>query len=109
MGRSYKYLKNSTFEGTGTSSAEQQQYSGQCLEHFFRKKMRLLVVFAFVTTTIAAPRAGLPSFEISGYSSRSAIPDMKVTFENGVTDNLVLEPYSSGPCNFIGRLANHPS
>ena len=51
----------------------------------------------------------MPSFEISGYSSRSAIPDMKVTFENGVSDSLVLEPYSSSPCNFIGRLANHPS
>ena len=34
---------------------------------------------------------------------------MKVTFENGVSDSLVLEPYSNSACNFIGHLANHPS
>ena len=52
---------------------------------------------------------GVPSFEILGYLSRSAIPKIKVTFENEVGDSLVLEPYSNSPCNFIGQLANHPS
>ena len=34
---------------------------------------------------------------------------MKVTFENGITDSMVLEPYAESSCNFIGQLANHPS
>ena len=49
--------------------------------------------------------AGLPTFEISGYS-RSNIPEMSVTFENGETHEMVLEPYSESPCNFIGSLKN---
>ena len=48
----------------------------------------------------------MPSFKINGYS-RSNIPEMTVTFENGVTDSMVLEPYSKHPCNFIGKLRNH--
>ena len=34
---------------------------------------------------------------------------MAVTFENGQTHEMILEPYSSSPCNFIGELKNHPS
>ena len=49
--------------------------------------------------------AGLPSFEMSGYS-RSNIPEMSVTFENGEAHEMVLEPYSESPCNFIGKLKN---
>ena len=49
--------------------------------------------------------SGLPTFEISGYS-RSNIPEMSVTLENGETHEMVLEPYSESPCNFIGSLKN---
>ena len=50
---------------------------------------------------------GMPSFKINGYS-RSNVPEMSVTFENGVSDDLVLEPYSKSPCNFIGKLKYFP-
>ena len=50
----------------------------------------------------------IPSFKISGYS-RSGIPDVTVGFENGVSHQMVLEPYSNSPCNFIGKLSNDPS
>ena len=52
--------------------------------------------------------AGLPSFKILGFS-RSNVPEMSVTFENGETHEMVLEPYSESPCNFIGHLKNSPS
>ncbi len=52
--------------------------------------------------------AGLPSFKISGYS-RSNVPEMSVTFGNEDTHEMVLEPYSESPCNFIGHLKNSPS
>ena len=52
---------------------------------------------------------GVPSFKISGYSSRFDIPDIEVHFDNGVSDSMVLEPYSTSACNFIGHLANHVS
>ena len=42
---------------------------------------------------------------MSGYS-RSNIPEMSVTFENGEAHEMVLEPYSESPCNFIGKLKN---
>ena len=45
----------------------------------------------------------MPSFKISGYS-RSNIPEMAVTFENGQTHEMILEPYSNSACNFIGEL-----
>ena len=48
----------------------------------------------------------MPSFKLHGYS-RSNVPEMSVTFENGVTDRMVLEPYRNGPCNFIGKLKSH--
>ena len=48
----------------------------------------------------------MPSFKIHGYS-RSSIPEMTVTFENGVTDDLVLESYRNSPCNFIGTLKSY--
>ena len=51
---------------------------------------------------------GMPSFKIHGYS-RTTVPEMSVTFENGVSYDLVLEPYSKSPCNFIGTLKDHPS
>ena len=31
---------------------------------------------------------------------------MSVTFENGEAHEMVLEPYSESPCNFIGKLKN---
>ena len=31
---------------------------------------------------------------------------MSVTFENGETHEMMLEPYSESPCNFIGQLKN---
>ena len=49
---------------------------------------------------------GLPSFKIAGYS-RSNLPEMAVTFENGHTDEMILEPYSNSPCNFVGELKNN--
>ena len=51
---------------------------------------------------------GLPTFHISGYS-RSNIPEMSVTFDNGETHEMELEPYSETPCTFIGQLKNTPS
>ena len=51
---------------------------------------------------------GMPSFKINGYS-RSNVPEMSVTFENGVSADLFLEPYSKSPCNFIGKLKGHSS
>ena len=32
---------------------------------------------------------------------------MSVTFENGISDDLILEPYSKSPCNFLGKLKNN--
>ena len=49
--------------------------------------------------------SGLPSFKIFGYS-RSDIPEMAVSFANGETHEMELEPYSNSPCNFIGKLKN---
>jgi len=69
--------------------------------------MRILILLAVCTGSMAAP-SGLPSFKINGYS-RSSIPEMAVTFENGVTHEMVLEPYGEHPCNFIGELKHYPS
>ena len=49
----------------------------------------------------------LPSFEVLG-NSRSGIPEIKVGFQNGLSHQMVLEPYSNSPCNFIGELKNVP-
>ena len=49
----------------------------------------------------------MPVFEVNGYS-RSNIPQILVTFANGATDEMLLEPYSESPCNFIGYLKNEP-
>merc|ERR1711936_118922 len=66
--------------------------------------MKNFILLVGVASTFAAPQ-GLPTFEISGYS-RSNIPEMSVTLENGETHEMVLEPYSESPCNFIGSLKN---
>jgi len=66
--------------------------------------MKIFILLVGVASTFAAPQ-GLPTFEISGYS-RSNIPEMSVTLENGETHEMVLEPYSESPCNFIGSLKN---
>ena len=50
----------------------------------------------------------LPKFEMLG-TSRSNIPDISVTFENGENHEMILEPYTNSPCNFIGTLKNLPS
>lgn len=50
---------------------------------------------------------GVPTFTISGYS-RSNVPEMTVAFENGQTHEMILEPYSESPCNFIGELKSEP-
>ena len=49
----------------------------------------------------------MPSFSIAGYS-RSNVPEMTVTFENGQDEEIVLEPYSTSPCNYIGELKSEP-
>ena len=33
---------------------------------------------------------------------------MSITFEDGVNDNLILEPFFQGTCNFIGKLQTTP-
>ena len=40
--------------------------------------------------------------------SRSGIPEIKVGFQSGLSHEMVLEPYSRSPCNFIGHLKNVP-
>jgi len=65
-----------------------------------------LIIFSLLACSHADP-LGLPSFSISGYS-RSNVPEMSVTFRNGRTDDLILEPYSESPCNFIGELKGEP-
>ena len=50
---------------------------------------------------------GLPSFKVLG-SSRSGIPEIKVGLQGGLNHDMVLEPYSRSPCNFIGHLKNVP-
>merc|ERR1712018_384537 len=67
-----------------------------------------LFIFLLGAAFSQATTQGLPSFKIAGYS-RSNVPEMSVTFENGETHEMVLEPYSESPCNFIGQLKNHPS
>jgi len=69
--------------------------------------MKLFILLLGVASSLAAPQ-GLPSFHISGYS-RSNVPEMSVTFENGDNHAMVLESYSNSPCNFIGQLKNVPS
>merc|ERR1712018_518742 len=68
--------------------------------------MKVFIILLAAASALAAPQ-GLPSFTVHGYS-RSNIPDMSVTFENGATHEMVLEPYSKSPCNFIGYLKSQP-
>jgi hypothetical protein len=68
--------------------------------------MKVFIILLAAASTFAAPQ-GLPSFNVNGYS-RSNIPEMSVTFENGATHEMVLEPYSNSPCNFIGHLKSQP-
>ena len=49
----------------------------------------------------------LPTFEVLGIS-RSGIPEIKVGFQSGLNHDMVLQPYSSSACNFIGELKNVP-
>ena len=49
----------------------------------------------------------MPQFTISGYS-RSNVPEISVAFENGNTHEMILEPFSESPCNFIGELKSEP-
>ena len=49
----------------------------------------------------------MPQFTISGYS-RSNVPEITVAFENGNTHEMILEPFSESPCNFIGELKSEP-
>jgi len=73
-----------------------------------RSIMKLLVFFLALSCCNKVAPQGLPSFHISGYS-RSNIPEMSVTFDNGETHEMELEPYSETPCTFIGQLKNTPS
>jgi len=68
--------------------------------------MKVFIILLAAASTLAAPQ-GLPSFTVNGYS-RTNVPEMSVTFENGATHEMVLEPYSKSPCNFIGQLKNQP-
>jgi len=65
-----------------------------------------IILLAFVGSSYAAP-GGMPQFTISGYS-RSNVPEIKVAFENGNTHEMILEPFSESPCNFIGELKSEP-
>jgi len=65
-----------------------------------------IIILSFLASSHAAPQ-GMPSFSISGYS-RSNVPEMTVTFENGKDEEIVLEPYSTSPCNYIGELKSEP-
>ena len=49
----------------------------------------------------------MPRFTISGYS-RSNVPEIQVAFENGKMHEMILEPFSESPCNFIGELKSEP-
>jgi len=49
----------------------------------------------------------LPSFKIAGYS-RSNVPELSVTFANGQTQEMILEPYYESRCNFIGSIKSEP-
>jgi len=69
--------------------------------------MKFFILFLGIASSFAAPH-GLPSFKISGYS-RSNVPEMSVTLQNGDAHEMVLEPYSESPCNFIGHLKDVPS
>merc|ERR1712136_677586 len=60
-----------------------------------------------VMACCCAAQEGVPTFTISGYS-RSNVPEMTVAFENGQTHEMILEPYSESPCNFIGELKSEP-
>jgi len=66
-----------------------------------------MVALIFLSLLASSYAAATPKFTISGYS-RSSAPEMTVTFENGKTHELILEPYSESPCNFIGELKNEP-
>jgi len=70
------------------------------------QSMIVLIFFTFLASSHAAPQ-GMPSFKISGYS-RSNVPEMSVTFDNGKTRELMLEPYSESGCNFIGEVKGEP-
>ena len=69
----------------------------QRYEYLFQQHSKV-VLFLCVATEI-------PSFKITGYS-RADVPDITVEFSNGVKDDLLLEPYSKSPCNFLGKLKN---
>lgn len=71
--------------------------------------MNGIIILALMASCHAAPKRDLPSFKISGYS-RSNVPEMSVTFENGETHEMILEPYSESEsqCNFIGSLKSEP-
>jgi len=53
------------------------------------------------------PLKRLPSFKIAGYS-RSNVPELSVTFANGQTQEMILEPYYESRCNFIGSIKSEP-
>ena len=67
----------------------------------------MMIGLFFMSLLGCSHAAATPKFTISGYS-RSSAPEMTVTFENGKTYEMILEPYSESPCNFIGELKNEP-
>jgi len=95
------------------NNREQLQRIRSNLQHLYEIEelkpfnMKFLILLAGIASSLAAPQ-GMPLFRISGYS-RSNVPEMTVTFENGVSHDMLLEPYSNSPCNFIGELKNQPS
>jgi len=60
-----------------------------------------------VMASSGAAQEGMPRFTISGYS-RSNVPEIEVAFENGKMHEMILEPFSESPCNFIGELKSEP-
>ena len=77
---------------------------------FIRTQIGLLKIISFHISdvdTVIYFFIDLPTFEVLGIS-RSGIPEIKVGFQSGLNHDMVLQPYSSSACNFIGELKNVP-
>lgn len=64
------------------------------------------IILSILATSHALPQ-DMPTFIVSKYS-RSNFLQMSVAFENGQNQEIILEPYSENPCNFIGQLKDEP-
>ena len=69
-------------------------------------KNEIISTVIFISDPISI-KPKLPSFKIAGYS-RSNVPELSVTFANGQTQEMILEPYYESRCNFIGSIKSEP-